>query len=112
MPTGCLRELSVANHYSTNRNDLVAEFYAPCTMRSVRYDRAVGYFRSSIMLLVRQAIAKFAQDGGTIRLVCSPDLTEEDIRAFEHGYEWRKQVDGEHYPILTARGSGPTTVVG
>jgi len=93
MSPGCLQQLNISKHYSTTRNDLVFEFYAPCILRSVNYDRAVGYFRTSIMLLVARPVARFAQNGGRIRLVCSPDLTEEEIRAFRSGYEWRSTVD-------------------
>lgn len=89
----CLKELNIAKHYATNRNNLVSEFYSPCILRSTRYDRAVGYFRNSVMLLVGRSIASFAQNGGTIRLVCSPDLTEDEVRAFQSGYEWRGAVD-------------------
>jgi len=93
MLNGCLKEINIAKHYATNRNNLVSEFYAPCILRSTRYDRAVGYFRNSVMLLVGRSIADFAQNGGTIRLVCSPELTEEEIKAFQSGYEWRGTID-------------------
>ncbi len=88
----CLKELNLLDRYATNRNDLVAEFYGLCLEQSVSYDRAVGYFHSSILLLAAKPIAGFAQLGGKIRLICSPELTNEDIEAFEIGYEWRDRI--------------------
>jgi O-acetyl-ADP-ribose deacetylase (regulator of RNase III) len=35
-----------------------------------------------------------------------------DIPCFDKRKIFKANIDGEHYPILTARGSGPTTVVG
>jgi superfamily II DNA or RNA helicase len=88
-----LQELNIGTHYSTNRNDLIEEFYSPCAMRSIGYDRAVGYFRNSIMILVRKPIAAFARQGGQIRLICSPDITENEVRSFRSGYAWRNIID-------------------
>jgi superfamily II DNA or RNA helicase len=88
----CLADLTLLDRYATNRNDLVAEFYGPCLACSTAYDRAVGYFRSSILLLSAQAAANFAMDGGKIRLICSPELADADIEALEKGYEWRDTI--------------------
>ncbi len=88
----CLRELNLMDRYATNRNDLVAEFYNPCLGCAVSYDRAVGYFHSSVLLLAAQPVSDFARSSGKIRLICSPELTKEDIEAFETGYEWRDRI--------------------
>lgn len=85
----CLKELNLLDRYATNRDDLVADFYDPCLGCAVSYKRAVGYFSASILLLTAQPIVDFAQRGGRIQLICSPELAEEDIRAFETGYKWR-----------------------
>lgn len=79
--------------YSTSRNDLIAQFYDRALERSVAYDRAVGYFRSSFFSLTGQSIAGFALRGGKIRLACSPELTEEDLRALQVGMSVRDVVD-------------------
>jgi superfamily II DNA or RNA helicase len=57
-----------------------------------RYDRAVGYFRSSVLLITGSAIVEFAQRGGTIRLIASPSLTAEDIEALTAAYSTREIV--------------------
>lgn len=93
MPPECLKEVRIETHYSTSRNDLVEEFYSPCAIRSTSYDRAVGYFRNSVIVLVRKSIASLARKGGKIRLICSPDLTEDEVLSFESGYDWRTKIN-------------------
>lgn len=67
------------DRYSTGRDDLVADFYAPALGAAIRYDRATGYFRSSFYALTRVSIASFALRGGKVRLIASPDLDPRDV---------------------------------
>lgn len=50
---------------------------------SVRYDRAVGYFSSTLYQVVALAFSDFVRRGGRMRLVCSPALTQEDFDAMK-----------------------------
>jgi superfamily II DNA or RNA helicase len=87
-----LAELEISTEYRTGDSDPVLDFYRPCLYQSSSYKRAVGFFRSSVFYLVGNPIIEFARRGGKIQLVCSPDLTEEDIRSIEDGYEARQTV--------------------
>jgi len=84
-----LRNLEFREEYRTGETDLVGTFYSPCYTESNCYDRAVGYFRSSVFLLVGRELLSFAKKGGKVRLVCSPSLTSEDVEAIGCGYESR-----------------------
>lgn len=81
-----LADLSLKVEYRTGYAEPVSEFYAPCLAASVQYKRAVGYFRSSIYLMVGAGLLNFARRGGKILLVCSPELTQEDQDAISEGY--------------------------
>ena len=87
-----LKSLPLKTEYRTGVDDLILDFYAPCTSASIKYDRAVGYFRSSILLLAGGALIDLALRGGYIRLVCSPDLSSEDIEAMRQGYQQRDEI--------------------
>ena len=78
--------------YRTGERDPVEGFYIPCLTRAVSYDRAVGYFRSSIYAIVGDPTLDFARRGGAMRLVCSPSITEEDASSIAHGYVMRDAV--------------------
>jgi superfamily II DNA or RNA helicase len=88
-----LRSFDWRPRYSTSREDLVADFFEPALDRAARYDRAVGYFRSSFYSLTGVATARFALRGGRIRLLCSPELTEEDVTAIQEGLDQRAALD-------------------
>lgn len=88
-----LRDLPIAAHYSSGRSALPAEFFGPCMEVSSRYDRAVGFFSSTSYTLIDVPIAEFALRGGKVRLLCSPQLSGDDIAAIEAGY--RDRAAGE-----------------
>jgi superfamily II DNA or RNA helicase len=81
--TESLENLGVAFRYSSAESDLISAFYVPCLEVAERYDRAVGFFRSSVYNLVGVALSDFVLRGGTIRLICSPGLVDEDRLALE-----------------------------
>src|SRR5262245_47175320 len=87
-----LQDLPLKLRYSTGRDHLVGEFFAPCLAESARYDRAVGYFSSTFYVLIRLPLAEFAKRGGRLRLVCSPHLSPEDIEAIRGGYDERERI--------------------
>jgi superfamily II DNA or RNA helicase len=59
---------------------VVPDFYIPCFKESVSYDRAAGYFTSaSLSLAARGVVHMVVRNKGKMRLVASPDLTDEDI---------------------------------
>lgn len=88
-----LTAVSLRRRYSSGRDNLTAMFFAPCLGTSVRYDRAVGFFSSTIFVLIGAQVAEFARRGGRLRFICCPRLSNSDIQAIEHGYETRTTVD-------------------
>ena len=76
-----LRSFEWADRYSSSRQDLVGEFFGPALDRAVRYDRAAGYFRSTVYSLIAEQVRRFVARRGEMRLICSPELRSEDIAA-------------------------------
>jgi DNA phosphorothioation system restriction enzyme len=88
-----LRSLDIVDRYRSNHEDVVAGFYVPALSVSVSYCRAVGYFTSTSLALFARGIRAFAERGGTMRLVASPHLNEDDIIDIERGYEVRNVIE-------------------
>jgi superfamily II DNA or RNA helicase len=88
-----LRSLDISDRYRSDREDVVADFYVPALSASVSYSRAVGYFTSTSLALFARGIREFAERGGTMRLVASPHLNEDDIIDIGRGYEVRKVIE-------------------
>ncbi len=87
-----LSGIDLAVEYRTGTSDPVSQFYAPCLGEANQYRRAVGYFRSSIYSIIGPAVLAFAKKGGTILLVCSPELTTEDQDGIAAGYASREKL--------------------
>ncbi|MEK6342918.1 MAG: DEAD/DEAH box helicase family protein [Curtobacterium sp.] len=82
-----LQDLSLQTSYRSGRDALLDDFYVPCLQEAVRYDRAVGYFSSTLYQVVGLAFADFARRGGRMRLICSPALSPEDFVAMKDADE-------------------------
>lgn len=87
-----LSYLGLHAHYRTGERDPVQCFYEPSLQASVKYSRAVGYFRSTIFTIIGDSFVAFARRGGYARLICSPSITEEDALAISDGYRTRSEV--------------------
>ena len=86
---GVLSELTLQTSYHKGRDDIAEAFYLPGMYRASKYDRAVGYFRSTAFIIAWPALRDFVQRGGKIRVLCSQVLASDDIDALEKGYSAR-----------------------
>ncbi len=73
-----LRELNLKRSYSTSQADLLGAFYCPCLREANTYDRAAGFFSSSLIALAAVSFSEFVRNGGRMRLICSPYVTAQD----------------------------------
>lgn len=87
-----LRELVLNTEYRSSIALTSRDFYAPILKVASKYDRAVGFFSSSSLVHIAEGLLPFVNNGGTIRLVASPILSQEDVEAIKHGYEKRESV--------------------
>jgi superfamily II DNA or RNA helicase len=83
-----LRDVHIQVRYDSGQ-DIAADFFVPCLDAAATYDRAAGYFSSTLYALIGAPLAAFAGRGGRMRLVCSPELSPEDIDAIAQGYRER-----------------------
>lgn len=84
--------LDILRSYKTNKNDVVREFYVPILKESVLYKRAVGFFSSTALIELSHGIAGLIRNGGKIKFIVSPLLSEEDIEAIQRGYDEREII--------------------
>lgn len=87
-----LADIPLKTQYRKGRDDIATDFYIPCMRRARTFDRAVGFFSSSIYVLAWEALRDFVSRRGTMRLICSPVLSREDIEALSLGYEEQSEV--------------------
>ena len=82
-----LRSLKIDSDYRTAGSSAALSFYKRCLSTCVQYDRAAGYFSSAVFIFVRDQVVDFAKRGGRARLICSPNLSKEDVEAIRIGTE-------------------------
>lgn len=78
--------------YRSSHDNLFEHFYKPCLNNAIKYDRASGYFTSESLKLLAEGLDIFLYNGGRIRIVANPNLSQEDIEAIEKGYAARESV--------------------
>ena len=101
-----LKNLALSDAYRSDRNNLGADFYAPCLAEAESYDRAVGYFTSHSLALAGQGLARLVEREGKIRIIASPHLNEDDTQDIEKGYALREVVEQS---LVRELDSGATT---
>lgn len=87
-----LKFIGIKSEYRSLRDDMVRDFYIPLLSHATSYKRAVGFFSSSALIEVSKGISALVKNGGTIQLIVSPKLTEDDIDAINKGFEMRNEI--------------------
>jgi superfamily II DNA or RNA helicase len=62
------------------------QFFIPAMGASIRYDRAAGYFSSTMLAVAAAGVTKLILNGGKMRLLCGADLSEDDVAAIREGH--------------------------
>ena len=92
-------KLNINIKYSSENNDLLKEFYLPVLSISNKYDRAVGYFSSSILSEYVSSLSDFYHNNGTMRLIMSPELSAEDLVVIKNTTEFTQDEQYRRFAI-------------
>ena len=89
--------MSFKNHninlrYRSDVNNMPKDVLIPILRETVQYKRAVGFFSTSALVTLSAGLFDMAERGGHVQIICSPKLSEEDIKAIELGYETREKI--------------------
>src|SRR5260370_37222671 len=85
-----LRELNLNISYGPS-DDRLREFFIPAMSASIRYDRAAGYFSSTMLAVAAAGVTKLIANGGKMRLLCGADLSQNDVAALTAGHPTRAE---------------------
>ena len=90
-----LRDLGrLHTEYTSDVDDIARDFYNPCLREASSYDRITGFFSSTVFHLTHPALGKFiTENGGTMRLLCSPRLSGADADNLLYGYAAREDAE-------------------
>lgn len=86
-------DIIIKNEYRSLIDDVVKDFYVPLLKNAVLYQRAVGFFSSSALVMISRGIEGLVQNGGRIQIIASPKLSLSDIEEIRKGYELRRVIE-------------------
>ena len=94
-----LRQLEIGPKYQTNTRDNAAidEFYIPVLSVAKSYDRLSGYFSSASLALAARGIAALIENGGKMRLICSPLLTQDDVEMLNKAWSDNGKIELDEF---------------
>ena len=79
--------------YSDEEDDIVKDFLIPALENSIRYDRAAGFYSSTVLAVAARGITRLIRNGGRMRLITSVRLSEEDSNAINRGVSAEKTIE-------------------
>ena len=78
---------NIKMEYRTLSDDVIESFYIPCLSKAKKYNRAVGFFSSNVLIQISKGLCAFAKNNGKMKLLIAPKLEKEDYLAIEKGYK-------------------------
>lgn len=91
-------ELPLQRSYKSCGDNTISDSFLVPTLKCTKiYKRSVGFFSSGVLTTIMDGIIALARNKGTIRLIASPMLSEEDINAINSGYEIRDKIINEAF---------------
>lgn len=87
------KSIDIKSCYETGIDDVIEDFYDPVLSLSVSYDRIAGFFTSSTLATSARGMAAFINNGGVMRLICSPVLSKEDAEELERSADPTSIID-------------------
>lgn len=87
------KEFAIEKSYiNRGSNNFLDSLLKPALRESVYYRRSVGFFSSSVFSLLLNSLPSFIRNNGKIHLIVSPELSNDDIKAIQLGYEKKSDL--------------------
>lgn len=80
-----LKSIKLKSVYRSGKDDLLKDFYIPALKTAKFYDRAVGYFSTSLISYALKGISSIVKNNGRMRLVIGHPLEEDEFEALKEG---------------------------
>ena len=82
------KEFAIEKSYiNRGSNNFLDSLLKPALREAAYYRRSVGFFSSSVFSLLLNSLPSFIRNNGKIHLIVSPELSNDDIKAIQLGYE-------------------------
>lgn len=80
--------------YTSFKDDFLNDFLKPNIRKANSYKRISGYFTSNFIdMIYDEVITASNKNEFKIKIICSPQLTQEDQRKIQQGYDYRNIIE-------------------
>ena len=86
------QELGFKEHYDSQKDNLLNDFYIPALANSKKYRRVVGYFNSKSLASVALGLKDFILNNGKMDLLCGVDLNPSDVNMITFASEHPEEI--------------------
>lgn len=76
-------------HYTSERDNIYEDFYAPALKSAILYKRAVGYFSLGTLLNAPAALSELVGRAGKVRIIFAKIVSELDLKQIREGLEYK-----------------------
>lgn len=87
-----LKDVDIKAEYRTLVENIARDFYVPLLSEANLYKRAVGFFSSTALVKLSVGINRLIKNGGSVKLIVTPHLNDEDVVAIRQGYKDREEI--------------------
>jgi superfamily II DNA or RNA helicase len=84
--------LKKTRSYSSERDNLVNDFYIPVLKKSKNYKRIAGYFSSSSFVIAAKGFSDFIKNKGHSQFIINVVLQSDDIEQIQKGYTTPEKI--------------------
>ena len=91
------QELNFKEHYDSQKDNLLKDFYIPALANSKKYRRVVGYFNSKSLASVALGLKDFILNKGKMDLLCGVDLNPSDINMVKFASEHPEEIVASNF---------------
>ena len=86
------KDLNFKDHYDSQKDDLLNDFYIPALANTKKYRRVVGYFNSKSLASAAIGLKDFILHNGKMDLLCGVDLNPEDVNMIKFASEHPEEI--------------------
>lgn len=98
-----LQDINIKSTYRSGTDNILNDFYIPVLKEMKKYDRAVGYFSTSLLIYALQGVRSIVENNGEMRLIVGFPLKAEEFEAMleaENLKKIKKIIDKELIDLL------------
>nr|WP_319375812.1 DEAD/DEAH box helicase family protein [uncultured Methanoregula sp.] len=86
------QNIHLKHSYSSEKDNLVDDFYIPVLKEANIYRRVTGYFSSSSLFIAARGFSEFIKKGGHFQFILNVQLSDEDYEHIEKGIQSPEEI--------------------